>query len=424
MTTQSVREESPVLSLTEARVRDLEPPPAGSGRRDVYRDSRTPGLILRVTETGVKSWLLYRRIGGRPRRVTIGRWPAVTVDGARSAVHEMLGEIVKGSNPADARHQVKNETTFGEVFTAYLEHAKGHKRTWQQDQEKYNRRLKPWANRPLSSITRADVAKLHAQVGGATGKADTSGRKRKGGNSKGGGHYAANRLLALLSTVYNFARDVLGYKGDNPARGVKRFREQSRDRFLRAGEIAAFWQALESAGEPWKDLFKLALLTGARKSNVQAMRWADLELDRGLWRIPGELSKNGDPLIVVLAPAAVEILRERWKCHEESEYVFPSWGKGGHVATTAKAWCEILQAARLADLRIHDLRRTLASWQAATGASLSIIGRTLGHRSIQATQVYARLDIEPVRESVETATAAIMQATRIKQLPLKKKLID
>ncbi|MCJ7543596.1 MAG: site-specific integrase, partial [Phycisphaerae bacterium] len=254
----------------------------------------------------------------------------------------------------------------------------------------------------LSQVRMADVAALHAKIG------------------RENGHYAANRMLALLSAMFNYAVG-LEYEGGNPTKGVKRFKEQSRDRFLRADEIQTFFKALEAEkedenGELWRDFFTVALLTGARRANVLSMKWTDLELTRGLWRIPEAESKNKEPLLCVLPPAAVEILQRRAADNaakdpeKQSEYVFPGRGGSGHVFDPTKPWERILERAKLKDLRIHDLRRTLGSWQAAAGASLSIIGRALGHKNVATTAIYARLDLDPVRASVNTAAAAIMDA--------------
>jgi len=146
-------------------------------------------------------------------------------------------------------------------------------------------------------------------------------------------------------------------------------------------------------------------LTGARKSNVLAMKWADLELKRGLWKISEAESKNKEPLVCILHPTAVEILQRRHIAAKDkpSEYVFPSWGSAGHITETKTAWKRIIDRVKIKNLRLHDLRRTLESWQAATGASLSIIGRSLGHKNIATTAVYARLDLDPVRASVNMA---------------------
>ena len=96
--------------------------------------------------------------------------------------------------------------------------------------------------------------------------------------------------------------------------------------------------------------------------------------------------------------------------------MFPGDGKHGHYHDPRKGWLRILKRAGIENLRLHDLRRTLGSWQAKTGASLVVIGKSLGHKSPQATAVYARLDLDPVRKSMETATAAILQAADYSQL--------
>jgi len=218
------------------------------------------------------------------------------------------------------------------------------------------------------------------------------------------GKYAAGAM-------FNFAAG-LGYDRGNPAKGVKKFKEQSRDRFMRADEIKAFFASLADEVDPWPDLFTLALLTGARKSNVLAMKWADLELKRGLWKISEAESKNKEPLVCILHPTAAGILQRRAEANADkakpSEYVFPSWGKAGHITETKTAWARIIKRAKIKNLRLHDLRRTLGSWQAATGASLSIIGRSLGHKNIATTAVYARLDLDPVRASVNMAGDRIL----------------
>jgi integrase len=317
------------------------------------------------------------------------------VELAHKEAARLAGEVAQGNDPAQERRKARDETTVAEFFALYLEgHAKPHKRSWQGDQDQYDRYLVAWKARKLSQVRRGDVAGLHATIG------------------KENGHYAANRLLALLSAMFNFAAG-LGYDGGNPAKGVKKFKELSRDRFMRADEIKAFFASLAEEVEPWPDLFTLALLTGARKSNVLAMKWADLELTRGLWKISEAESKSKEPLVCILHPTAVEILQRRADQRslreanaarrEPSDYVFASWGDTGHITETKTAWARIIKRAKIKNLRLHDLRRTLGSWQAATGASLSIIGRSLGHKSVQTTAVYARLDLDPVRASVNLA---------------------
>ena len=399
------------INFTQAGIEKLPLPATG---RTYYADAKTPGLFLAVWQTGVKAFELYKRIDGRPTRLKIGRFPEFTVEQARKEIARMTGQVAQGKNPAEDRRKARGETTLAQLFAMYLEnHAKPHKRTWDEDQRQYDLYLSGWKNRKLSSIKRADVQALHAKVAVPTIKKwEEDGQERQRAI---GGPYSANRLLALLSAIFNYAAG-LGYEGGNPAKGVKKFKEQTRDRFLRTDEIQAFFQSLQHDETPevWRDFFTLALLTGARRSNVLSMKWADLELTRGLWRIPEKESKNKEPLICILPPAAVEILQRRADaiagCEKPSDHVFPSWGETGHITEPKAAWKRIIDRAKLKNLRLHDLRRTLGSWQAAAGASLSIIGRSLGHKNVATTAIYARLDLDPVRASVNTAADAIMAA--------------
>jgi integrase len=154
----------------------------------------------------------------------------------------------------------------------------------------------------------------------------------------------------------------------------------------------------------------ISLLTGARRSNVLAMSWDELHLDRGEWRI--SMTKNGTPQTLPLVAGAIDVLKSRKELTEcaDSAYVFPGAGQSGHLVEPKKAWKIILGKAGIKDLRLHDLRRTMGSWQAGTGANLSVIGRSLNHKSTATTAIYARLWMEPVRSSMQAAAAAMLEA--------------
>ncbi len=141
------------------------------------------------------------------------------------------------------------------------------------------------------------------------------------------------------------------------------------------------------------------------------MRWEDINFDRSEWRIAE--TKNGTPQTVTLSPEAIEVLRNRIPA-EATIFVFPGIGKQGHLAEPKKGWQRILDRAGISDLRIHDLRRTLGSWQAKQGASLAIIGKSLNHKNQSTTAIYARLDLDPVRDSVNSATSAMLAAAGLK----------
>jgi len=161
-----------------------------------------------------------------------------------------------------------------------------------------------------------------------------------------------------------------------------------------------------------RDFFAVCLFSGARSGNVKAMAWADVDLQSGFWRIPPDEAKGGEAVIVPLTPAVVEILQRRKATNGTSPWVFPgrNGSKAGHIAEPKTAWARICDRAGLEGLRIHDLRRSCGSWQAAMGASLLTIGKSLGHRNQATTAIYSKLDLGSVRTSLEAAEAAILTA--------------
>ena len=364
------------------------------GRRLVH-DGKQPGLVAELRSADSLTLYLYKKIDGRPTKYRLGRFPEITVEQARNECAKLIGQIAAGGNPAAERRAARVEHTLGALFDWWLEsHAKQHRRTWPEDQRQFDKHLAQLRTRRLSSISRSEVQSLHAKLG------------------KDSGHTTANRIVSLLKALFNKAEGI-GYRGDNPAARIKKFPEQSRDRFLRPDEVPAFWKALEQEPELFRDFFMVALLTGARRRNVQAMRWDDVHLDSANWRIPH--TKNNDPVLIHLPSKALEILRRRHEANGSSQWVFPTHSASGHLQEPKTAWRRIIARAGLTDIRIHDLRRTLGSWQALAGTSLQVIGKSLGHKSIQATQVYSRLTMQPVIESVDAATTAILAATEPKK---------
>lgn len=370
------------LNFTKAAL--LKAPNAAKGRKDYYYDEREKGLLMAVTPTGTKTFYLYKRIDGRPERLLLGRFPDISIENARKMTASAKGQIATGSNPQKEKRAVRDEMTFAALFADYMEkYSKVHKRSWAYDEREVNKFLSHWFRRKISSFDRAEVERLHAKIG------------------KENGIYQANRLLERIRSIFNKAIEW-GWGGTNPAVGIKKFKEKSRDRFLQPDELPRFFEAL--ANEPngaARDFFMMSLLTGARKSNTLAMRWKDINFTTATWRI--ELTKNGEAQTVHLPQQAMDILTTR-KWTSESPFVFEGAGKSGHLADPKKAWTRILTEAGIDNLRIHDLRRTLGSYQAATGANGYIIGKSLGHRSQQSTAIYARLNLDPVRESVNKAT--------------------
>src|SRR5206468_2344003 len=144
-----------------------------------------------------------------------------------------------------------------------------------------------------------------------------------------------------------------GYAGSNPTAGIRPFREEKRDRFIQAEELPKFFEALrDDSSTDFQHFVLLALLTGARRTNVMAMRWEEISFDRATWRIP--TTKNGDPVMVPLVDEALTLLRAR--SPQPQGFVFPALSRSGHISPPKKRWQALVARAGVSDLRIHDLR--------------------------------------------------------------------
>jgi integrase len=407
------------FNFTKASI-DALPLPA-AGERATYHDQHTAGLQLRVTSSGKKTFSLYKRTkGGKPERITIGCFTdGVTVEQARTKALKLKSAMSEGISPAMAVRASRAELTFGEAFNMYIrDHAtpmglKSIERM-RGDFERYlgtmpktpkkkhgKERVKSpgsvnWQDRKLSLISQRDIKDLRASLVKECGIA------------------AANHALKLVRVVFNKMCEWGEFKGENPALNPGLLKIASKDRFLQKHELPPLFEALaKTSNTNIRDFILLSIMTGARRSNVLSMRWCDIDLERAEWRIPD--TKNGDPVIVQLSREAVETLQSRAPIPDGTEWVFPGSGKTGHMVSPKNGVSTILKAAKIEKLTIHDLRRTLGSWQAITGASLPIIGKSLGHKSVAATQIYARLSADPVRESVQRATGAIFDAATAKK---------
>lgn len=415
------------------KVRDLDIPSNG---RVYFYDRVVRGLALEVTANGAKSFRVYRKFRGRPVKITLGPFdsklpetrdvpegvdpldllgnhPSLNVRMARKMAVAVMAELDRGVNPAES-HSRKG-ITLGEVFKRYSAHltAEGKKTVpaivwhWQRylgdlpdtPRKKHGaeREKAPggvnWQRRAVCEITRADVSRLRLDL------AENIGRT------------TANRVIELLRAMFNFARKQGLYEGQNPAEDVGKFDVPSRERFLQQHETESFFKALkEEKDQDFADYVRLLLYTGARRGNVLRMRWDEVSLGGALWTVSGEKMKNGDPLTIPLPQQAVDVLRRRAETANGNEWVFPGGTSAGHAGPFRAQWARFVNKAKVPDLHIHDLRRSLGSWMANNGASTVITMRALGHRSINAALIYQRLAADPVREAMQKAVTAMEKA--------------
>lgn len=306
------------------------------------------------------------------RRYTLGSYPKMSLADAREMARGEFANIEKGVDVAAVKKQARLADSFDDLAHRYLEnHAKKLKRTWEEDERVINRDLLPaWRNRKAGDITRRDVKAL------IQGIADR------------GAGVMANRTLALISKIFNFAveEEVVSV---NPAYRVpKAIKEQSRSRVLSEDEIKAVWLALDGQRQRVAAIFRLLLLTGQRKSEVTGMRWQELDLERGWWTIPEERSKNGLAHRVPLAPQALAILRSLGEAHDPI-FVFRGGRVGQPIANLQKVTKKIKEASNV-DFRVHDCRRTAASLMTGLGVQRLVVSKILNHVDGETTGIYDR----------------------------------
>jgi integrase len=404
---------------------------------NVYDDS-SRGLALGIGPTGVKSFLVYRKFKGRPVKIILGSFdphipetreipagsepldllgqkPSLNVRMARKIATAVNAQLDSGVNPTVAVRKARAELTFGQLFERYCSHLQSEgKKSRQQfiwiferylgdlpdSPKKRNGRKRTksegavnWQRRPLSEITNAQVEKLRFDLAVHIG------------------HTTSNRVIELVRSIYAFGIKRRLHAGENPARGIGKFKSKSRERFLQSDELPKFFRSLETEpGQDIRDFFYLALYTGARRGNLLGMRWEQFNFDSAAWRIPE--TKSGEPLTVPLVEESLQILKRRAKHAQSVEWVFPGRGKSGHLAGVSKAWRRVLKRAGLHGLRIHDLRRSLGSWMASTGASMVMTQRALGHKTITASLIYQRLAQDPVRAAMQRAASELIRASQ------------
>tara|TARA_R110002095_G_scaffold31842_1_gene30522 strand:- start:11595 stop:12968 length:1374 start_codon:yes stop_codon:yes gene_type:complete len=429
------------VNFTKKTLEALPLPP--KGKRFSFKDEKERGLIIRVTPNGQKTFQLYQKHQGRPVRVSLGTFPDMSIENARKEALKAKGALAGGTNPNVEKNKIRQEITLKDLFALYMErYSKVEKKSWKYDEREINKFLSQWFNRKISDISKYEISSLHISL------------------HEKNGLYQANRILERIRSMYNKAIEW-GWDGTNPTQGIKKYKEKSRDRYVRHDEMPAFFRALEAeSNKTARDFFYIALFTGARKMNVLQMRWEQIDWHNKTWRIPE--TKSGEPVIIPLTKKAEEILEQLLKASHSNPWVFPSaTSKAGHYNDPKKAWDRIRQRATieiwqknptlaalietvdkalaaadnygyetlklyktirseaerlnielpigLSDIRIHDIRRTFGSYQAIEGASLQIIGKSLGHKSMDSTQIYARLSNDPVKASMEKATDVMIR---------------
>jgi integrase len=430
----------PKVTLNDKSVRK-EPPE--SGQVELW-DKVLPGFGLRIAAGGARTYFIMKRLNGRLVRRTVGKAPPLHVlrgaplapgefwpQEAREQARNMLTDLARGIDPAEATaaaKPAKTPETFGEVAASYFADASkrggGSLRSRSELERKVRVDLAAWADKPIASITRADVRALinakHAQS-----------------------PISANRLLALVRRILRWAvRDDL--IAANPAADIDPpSQEQERDRVLSLNEIKRIWQAADALGAPYGPAVKLMILTAQRRSEVGGLRWS--EVSGGSWKLPDERAKRGKGHLIPLSPLAQRVLADLPKVGANPEYVFTTGrraaSKGQKIDPKAPAapingWSRVkrrlddkiaaleakrldepldLQKHSLANWTLHDIRRSVsthlrdADAMGAHRVERLVVSKVLNHAEGGVTRLYDRYSADPEKRAALDAWSHVVE---------------
>jgi len=403
--------------ITKRVVDALQP----NGREFAVWDDTVSGFGVRVRPTGAKSYVVVYRAGagrGAPvRRYTIAAVGKIAPERARARAKIILGAVAHGHDPASQKTTERGTPTVAELADRFMaDHVRAKRKpgTAEFYRDILDRIVKPaLGTTKADKLTRLQVGKLHSSL------SDTP--------------FQANRVLAVVGSMYAFAgRAGIVQEGTNPARGIDKFKEGRRERFLTGEELERLGAAIreaETTGIPWTvdeskptakhvpkakrstkidpsaaAALRLLLFTGCRLREILHLRWEHVDIERGCLFLPD--SKSGRKTVILNAPAlAVLNALER-----VGSYVVPGDDPDHPRHDLKRPWDAVTKRAGLTGVRLHDLRHTYASFGAGGGLGLPIIGRLLGHAQVATTARYAHLDNDPLRRASEAIAGRIAAA--------------
>jgi integrase len=392
------------MRLTDQIIRRLPPPERGD--RAIFDDA-VKGFAIRINATGRRAFvLMYRRKSdGKQRRMTIGAFGAWNTTQAREEAKRIKREIDGGGDPVGEQQATRTAPTIADLAARFAQDYVPRKRL--STQRVYRQQiaadiLPAFGATKVAAISVADIDSFHHKL---SARAPT----------------AANRVLAVLSKMFSLAVRW-GWRADNPVHGVERNQEHKRTRYLTGPELARLSAALaELRDQQAANAVRLLLLTGARRGELLAAKWADIDLNSGTWVKPGATTKQRTEHRVPLSAAACALLAEmREQAGEDADWIFPASRGSGPRPHINEAWIRLRKAANLGGARLHDLRHTHASILASSGLSLPVIGRLLGHTTAQTTLRYSHLQDDPLRVAVERVSAVLSGRAPAEVVPLKR----
>lgn len=405
-------------------------------RDTLFRDTELKGFALRVKPpsrqhpAGSRTWVArYRNASGRTRQLKLGAATKMTPDEARSAAIQALAKVDSGADPSADKRALKKDLTVAELVELYLDEGPADKpqkkaSSWETDASNLNRHVVPLLGRKLAkSLTPPDVSRFQASVTSGKSKTTGNGTRKRGRLRVTGGAGTAWRATVVLSAMLAWAvkRKIIS---ESPAEGVELNKLPKRERYLSTAELAKLGEAMQEAeGEGVNpialNIIRVLLLSGARKTEIASAKGAYLDAEHSALRLPD--SKTDEKIIPLGAPA-LAILAELAP-EDPTAWIFPASRGDGHFKGVGRIWKKVANKAGIKvgrdagrlGVRIHDLRHSYASVTVASGDSLFILGKILGHTKASTTEKYAHLDLDPVRQVADRTSQRIADALKGKR---------
>lgn len=357
-----------------------------------YYDNNITGFILEVRATGSMTYALrFRDPHGRLRQHKIGDTKSLTFEKARQAAEKLRSRVVLGDDPSLQRKTKRTIPTLAEFARdRYMPFVKGYKKSWESDDGFLRNHILPkFGSCHLDEVSQQSIIELH-----------------HGMHALGYAPATANRMVILMRYMFNLGRKwkIAGAEA-NPTAGVQLFEvNNARERYLSAEETQRLVSVLQdSDNTQLKFIVPLLLLLGCRKRELLDSKWVDFDLDRRSWRIP--LTKSGKARHVPLSEKVVQMLSRvpRW---EACPYVVPNPKTRLPYRTIFHSWDTARKAAGLAEVRLHDLRHSAASFLINSNHSLYVVQRLLGHTQIKTTARYSHLAPETMLHAADAMANA------------------
>lgn len=372
------------LNFTKSTLTALPPPESG---RTTYKDTKTAGLQLRVSSTGIKTFSLFKRANGKPERTTLGRFPEMTVEQARRKAAELNGQIAMGVSPAAEKRRASAESkTLREYLEDYFAARKGLKATTINDMRKaFDHACADWLDKPLIKLTPAMVQARHTKFGEEHSEA------------------RANLTMRYLRAVFTFAshHEPSLAKLENPVRILTKtrgwFRVQRRNTLIKPHELGGWLRAVEQLESDWGDYFLFLLLTGLRREEALGLRWDDVDFIGKTFVVRDTKNHSDHELPITNAILARRRLNTDGRAMSEKVFVDAQ----GRTLSNYRYAQNTIEKRSGVKVTPHDLRRTFASIAEGLDISGYSLKRLLNHTTGDVTQGYVILNMDRLRGLME-----------------------